>query len=77
MAERVMGSSVMAPKTIETNSRKIVQRLKADGWMLVKVEGSHHKFAHADFAFPIVVPHPRKDLPLGTARAIAKAARWI
>ena len=25
----------------------------------------------------IIVPHPKKDLPTGTARAIAKQAGWI
>ncbi|RUX90230.1 type II toxin-antitoxin system HicA family toxin, partial [Mesorhizobium sp. M2A.F.Ca.ET.040.01.1.1] len=28
-------------------------------------------------AIVLVVPHPEKDLPVGTARAIAKQAGWI
>jgi predicted RNA binding protein YcfA (HicA-like mRNA interferase family) len=67
----------MAKNEVERNSRRIVQRLKSEGWMLVKTEGSHHKFSHQDFPFPVIVPHPKKDLPLGTARAIAKAAGWL
>ena len=60
---------------METDSRKIVQRLKAEGFELVAVAGSHHKFRKGSKT--VIVPHPKKDLPLGTARAIAKQAGWI
>jgi predicted RNA binding protein YcfA (HicA-like mRNA interferase family) len=63
--------------SFERNSREIVRRLQSEGWMLVSVEGSHHKFRHPDRAYPIIVPHPKKNLPTGTARAIAKAAGWL
>ena len=62
---------------LERNSRKIVRRLQAEGWVLVTAEGSHHKFRHPAHQFPIVVLHPKKDLPTGTARAIANAAGWL
>lgn len=60
---------------MERDSRKIVKRLQADGFELVSISGSHHKFRKA--ATTIIVPHPKKDLPFGTARAIAKAAGWL
>ena len=60
---------------METDSRKIIQRLKAEGYEVVSVSGSHHKFRKDGKT--IIVPHPKKDLPLGTARAIAKQAGWI
>jgi predicted RNA binding protein YcfA (HicA-like mRNA interferase family) len=60
----------------ETDSRKIIRRLLADGWVLTSTRGSHHKFSAPDGRV-VIVPHPKKDLPLGTARAIAKAAGWI
>ncbi len=31
---------------IETNSRKLIQLLEADGWYEVGIEGSHHHFKH-------------------------------
>jgi predicted RNA binding protein YcfA (HicA-like mRNA interferase family) len=62
---------------LEKNSRQIVRRLQTEGWVLVNVEGSHHKFRHPNHAYPIIVPHPKKDLPTGTARSIAKAAGWL
>jgi predicted RNA binding protein YcfA (HicA-like mRNA interferase family) len=60
---------------MERDSRKIVKRLKQDGFELVSVRGSHHKFRKGDVV--LFVPHPEKDLPVGTARAIAKQAGWI
>ncbi len=59
---------------IETNSRKIIKRLEKEGFALVAVRGSHNKFERDGVT--LVVPHPKKDMPLGTARAIAKAAGW-
>ncbi|MDE0173296.1 MAG: type II toxin-antitoxin system HicA family toxin [Defluviicoccus sp.] len=57
------------------NSREIVRRLQAEGFELVSVRGSHHKFRKGRIV--VVVPHPRKDIPLGTARGIAKRVGWI
>ena len=64
---------------MECDSKKIVKRLLADGFVLVSVKGSHHKFLHQDgeSARIVIVPHPKKDLPTGTARAIARQAGWI
>ena len=60
---------------IERDSRKIIKRLKDEGYELVAVRGSHHKFRKGDVV--LVVPHPKKDLPIGTARAIARQAGWL
>jgi predicted RNA binding protein YcfA (HicA-like mRNA interferase family) len=60
---------------VEKDSRRIIQRLKVEGYELVGVSGSHHKFRKDGKM--IIVPHPKKDLPVGTARAIAKQAGWI
>lgn len=56
------------------NSRDIVKRLKAEGFEPVSVKGSHHKFRKG--AITVVVPHPKKDLPAGTARSIARRVGW-
>jgi predicted RNA binding protein YcfA (HicA-like mRNA interferase family) len=60
---------------IETNSCKIIERLRKDGYELVTVRGSHHKYRRGERV--VIVPHPKKDLPLGTARNIARQAGWI
>ncbi|PHR10150.1 MAG: addiction module toxin, HicA family [Sulfitobacter sp.] len=60
---------------MERDSKKIIKRLKKEGFELVSVKGSHHKLRKGDKI--VVIPHPKKDLPTGTARQIAKAAGWI
>ena len=60
---------------MEQNSRKIVRRLKKDGFLPVSVRGSHHKFRRGQTT--VIVPHPKKNLPVGTAKAIAKQAGWL
>ena len=62
---------------LERDSRKIIRRLEAEGWVRVKTSGSHHKFKHPARRHHIVVAHPAKDIPTGTARAIARAAGWL
>ncbi|WP_416797545.1 type II toxin-antitoxin system HicA family toxin [Ciceribacter azotifigens] len=59
---------------MERDSRKIIQRLKEEGFELISVRGSHHKLRRGRHT--VIVPHPKKDLPLGTARAIARQAGW-
>lgn len=60
---------------MERDSKKIVKRLNDEGYELMGSKGSHHKFRKGSVT--IIVPHPKKDLPLGTARNIAKMAGWI
>lgn len=62
---------------LPTNSRDIIRRLRDEGWTLVRVVGSHHQFKKATTREIITVPHPKKDLPPGTARRIAKLAVWV
>lgn len=59
---------------MERDSKKIVRRLKDEGFELISIAGSHHKFRKG--AIIVIVPHPKKDLPTGTARAIARQAGW-
>ena len=60
---------------MDRDSKKIIKRLKEDGFELISTRGSHHKFRKG--AVTIIVPHPKKNLPVGTARAIAKDAGWL
>ena len=52
------------------------RRLKADDWVLVRVNGSHHQFRKTGVALLITVPHPEKDIPAGTLRNIYRCAGW-
>ena len=58
------------------NSREIIQRLKRAGWELVRTKGDHHVFRKPDGGGIVVVPHPKRDIPLGTLRSIFKPAGW-
>ena len=60
---------------MDRNCRRIIQRLKAEGFEEVGVSSSHHKFRKGNRT--VIVPHPKKDLPEGTARNIARAAGWL
>tara|TARA_R110000765_G_scaffold232769_1_gene336030 strand:- start:1204 stop:1386 length:183 start_codon:yes stop_codon:yes gene_type:complete len=60
---------------MERSSKQIIKRLRKEGFELVSVKGSHHKYRKDDRT--IIVPHPKKDLPVGTARSIARMAGWI
>lgn len=60
---------------MERDSRRIVKRLADEDYELVSTRGSHHKFRKG--AVTIIVPHPKKDLPIGTARSIARMAGWL
>ena len=47
------------------NSSKLIRMLEEDGWMLVRIKGSHHHFKHPTKPLLLTVPHPKKDLPSG------------
>ena len=55
-------------------SPEIVKELKAAGWVLDRIRGSHHIFKHRARRGIIVVPHPKKDLGTGLVAAIRKQA---
>jgi predicted RNA binding protein YcfA (HicA-like mRNA interferase family) len=58
------------------SSREVIARLKADGWELVHIRGSHHQYKHPTKPGRVTVPHPKKDLPRGTLRSIYRQAGW-
>lgn len=63
-------------RTLLTHSRDIVRRLEADGFQLVSTRGSHHKYRHVASGRVVILPHPRKDIPMGTVRSIYRQAGW-
>lgn len=58
------------------DSREVIRRLRADGWALVRTKGSHQQFKYPARPGLVTVPHPRKNLPVGTLRSIFKQAGW-
>ena len=53
-------------------SEDVIRLLRKDGWKLHHVRGSHQQFKHPDRSGRVTVPHPKKDLPVGTIRSIEK-----
>ncbi|QIX96304.1 type II toxin-antitoxin system HicA family toxin [Cedecea sp. FDAARGOS_727] len=53
-------------------SAELIRMLKRTGWVHVRTRGSHHVFEKVGESFPIVVPHPTKDLAAGTLHKILK-----
>ena len=61
---------------MERNSRKLIALLLSDGWRLASVTGDHHHFKHPTKPGKVTVPHPNKDIPLGTVRSVYQQAGW-
>ncbi len=58
------------------DTREVIKQLERDGWRMVRRKGSHRQFKHPERPGLITVPHPRRDLPVGTLRAIFRQADW-
>jgi len=56
------------------DSRNIIKALKQDGWYEVDQTGSHKQFKHPTKKGRVTVPHPKRDLPVGTLRSIERQA---
>lgn len=54
------------------SSSKIIKLLRANGWVLVSISGSHHTFKKVGCNDIVTVPHPKKDIPIGTLKSIQK-----
>jgi len=57
-------------------SSDIIKRLKQDGWRKSGGKGSHEKYKHPNKTGHVIVPHPRKDIPIGTLKHIFRQADW-
>jgi predicted RNA binding protein YcfA (HicA-like mRNA interferase family) len=53
---------------------EVIQRLNQDGWYEVAHRGSHKPFKHPVKPGRVTVPHPVRDIPIGTLRSIEKQA---
>jgi len=48
--------------------------VKNDGWILVRINGSHHHFHHPIKKGIVTIPHPIKDIDPKTANSIKRQA---
>jgi len=56
------------------NSRDVIKELQKDGWYEVNQVGSHKQFKHATKKGRVTVPHPKRNIPIGTLKSIEKQA---
>lgn len=54
------------------HSREIISVLQRDGWVQVTQKGSHVQFKHPIKKGRVTVPHPERDVPIGTLKSIEK-----
>ena len=55
------------------NGKQVIARLKKEGWILVRVEGSHHIMEKEGMPRGVPVPvHGGKDIGVGLLKAIEK-----
>ena len=58
------------------SSKELIKILMDDGWYeYSSATGSHHSFKHNTKKGRVVVPHPKKDIPIGTTKSIFKQAQ--
>jgi predicted RNA binding protein YcfA (HicA-like mRNA interferase family) len=53
-------------------SREVIKAIEADGWYEVGQDGSHKQFRHPIQPGRTTIPHPRKELPIGTLKSIER-----
>ena len=56
------------------DSREVIKELEKGGWYEVNQVGSHKQFKHPVKSGRVTVPHPVRDIPIGTLRSIEKQA---
>jgi len=54
------------------DSRTVISALEADGRVRVAQNGSHVQFKHPVKAGRVTVPHPSREIAIGTLRSIEK-----
>jgi predicted RNA binding protein YcfA (HicA-like mRNA interferase family) len=56
------------------NSKEVIRALEADVWVEVARNGSPAQFKHSVKPDRVTVPHPKKDMPVGTVNSIERQA---
>ena len=55
-------------------SSELIKMVEGKGWMLTRVNGSHHHFHHLTRKGIVTIPHPIKDIDPKTANSIKRQA---
>jgi predicted RNA binding protein YcfA (HicA-like mRNA interferase family) len=52
------------------SSRRLIQILAKNGFLFVGQKGSHQKYTNGEKT--VIIPAPRKEIPVGTLKSISK-----
>ncbi|MFY9910467.1 MAG: type II toxin-antitoxin system HicA family toxin [Candidatus Sulfotelmatobacter sp.] len=61
-------------KRVNVHSRDVIKALTKAGWFEVRQVGSHKQFKHSTKKGRVTVPHPNRNIPIGTLKSIEKQA---
>ena len=56
---------------VKMNGKEVIKKLKANGWFVKRIRGSHHMMSDGSKTVPVAV-HRSKDIPIGTLKSIEK-----
>lgn len=56
------------------DSKSLIQIVTDDGWYFKNKRGSHSHYIHPFKKGKETIPHPKKDIPVGTVNNILKQA---
>ena len=55
--------------------KEVIKLIKADGWMQVRMKGSHRQFKHSTKSGTVTISGKlNSDMPLGTLNSVMKQA---
>ncbi|MFC0408791.1 type II toxin-antitoxin system HicA family toxin [Roseomonas elaeocarpi] len=54
------------------SSKAVIAAIEADGWFEVAQAGSHKQFKHPTKPGRATVPHPNRELPIGTIKSLER-----
>ena len=54
-------------------SRRIIRILKDNGWVLLRIDGSHHQFTDPPTGRIVTILHPKKEISSGLLKGIEKS----
>ncbi|WP_323836651.1 type II toxin-antitoxin system HicA family toxin [Photorhabdus africana] len=55
-------------------SADLIKEVEKKGWVLVRINGSHHHFKHPGRNDLLTIPHPKQEIKVGLLRKIQKQA---
>jgi predicted RNA binding protein YcfA (HicA-like mRNA interferase family) len=55
-------------------SHDLLRILKRDGWEIKHIVGSHYQLVHPTKKGKVTLPHPKRNLAIGTVRSVLRQA---